>query len=210
MVHQIVEEVMLLILYSWKTAISHWPCKKWSCSWWSSDGGWDGIRRSGAHAHGCRGARACDGTDPGWGRGGGHRVAVWRQQKALGYGGPSTHGHTGQAAVAAASTTKVTLKKEEENMKGINSHIIVQMYFMISNINAKFISMSLVVPSLSFYSPTSVIRPHREWTSAYPDKWFGRIWEICLNTASSVGLNTCTSYNVFTHCYSFCKKLSFV
>ena len=43
-------------------------------------------------------------------------------------------------------------------------------------------------------------------TSAYPDKWFGRIWEICLNTASSVGLNT--SYNLFTHCYSICNKLS--
>ena len=43
-------------------------------------------------------------------------------------------------------------------------------------------------------------------TSAYPDKWFGRIWEICLNTASSVGLNT--SDNVFTHCYSICNKLS--
>ena len=36
-------------------------------------------------------------------------------------------------------------------------------------------------------------------TGTYPDKWFGRIWEICLNTATSVGLNTC--YNVFTHCY---------
>ena len=43
-------------------------------------------------------------------------------------------------------------------------------------------------------------------TSTYPDKWFGRIWEICLNTASSVGLNT--SYNLFTHCYSICNKLS--
>ena len=43
-------------------------------------------------------------------------------------------------------------------------------------------------------------------SSAYPDKWFGRIWEICLNTASSVGLNT--SYNLFTHCYSICNKLS--
>ena len=37
---------------------------------------------------------------------------------------------------------------------------------------------------------------------------FGRIWEICLNTASSVGLNT--SDNVFTHCYSICNKLSFI
>ena len=43
-------------------------------------------------------------------------------------------------------------------------------------------------------------------TSAYPDNWFGRIWEICLNTASSVGLNT--SYNLFIHCYSICIKLS--
>ena len=38
-------------------------------------------------------------------------------------------------------------------------------------------------------------------TGTYPDKWFGWIWEIyiCLNTASSVGLNT--YYNVFTHCF---------
>ena len=27
-------------------------------------------------------------------------------------------------------------------------------------------------------------------TSTYPDKWFGQIWEIRLNTASSIGLNT--------------------
>ena len=45
-------------------------------------------------------------------------------------------------------------------------------------------------------------------TGAYPDKWFGRIWEICLNTESSVGLNT--SDNVFTHCYSICNKLLFI
>ena len=44
-------------------------------------------------------------------------------------------------------------------------------------------------------------------TGTYPDKWFGRIWEICLNTASSVGLNT--YYNVFTHCFCICNKLSF-
>ena len=45
-------------------------------------------------------------------------------------------------------------------------------------------------------------------TSTYPDKWFGRIWEICLNTASSVGLNT--YYNVFTHCFCMCNKFSFI
>ena len=61
--------------------------------------------------------------------------------------------------------------------------------------------------SRSFYECT--VRPRLSGhigTSTYPDKWFGRIWEICLNTASSVGLNT--SYNLFTHCYSICNKLS--
>ena len=57
----------------------------------------------------------------------------------------------------------------------------------------------------------STVRPRLSGhirTSTYPDKWFGRIWEICLNTASSVGL--ITFYSVSTHCYSIYNNLSFV
>ena len=54
----------------------------------------------------------------------------------------------------------------------------------------------------------TTVRPQlsgHDGISTYPDKQFVRIWEICLNTASSLWVNMC--YYVFTHCYSICNKL---
>ena len=54
------------------------------------------------------------------------------------------------------------------------------------------VSISNLTDSLSKVRMGCTVRPRLSGhigTSAYPDKWFGRIWEICLNIASSVELN---------------------
>ena len=115
-----------------------------------------------------------------------------------------------------------SLGEFEEQMKECNAFIFYGLEKFFShlppfklapvNLSGKFSSpevsrepyidmMVLCQMKLSQYGDT--VRPRLSGhigTGAYPDKWFGRIWEMCLNTASSVGLNT--SYNVFTHCYS--------
>ena len=49
-----------------------------------------------------------------------------------------------------------------------------------------------IYPSKYMYSPTSVIRLRLDLTCL--DKRFGWIWDLCLNTASSVGLMHVTMY----------------
>ena len=78
---------------------------------------------------------------------------------------------------------------------------------MLSNVfNTKLefdIKMTLVLWVSMLYLNT--VRPRlygHIGTGTYPEKRFGRIWEFCLNRASSVGFIRVHYYNVFTH-YKF-------
>ena len=98
---------------------------------------------------------------------------------------------------------------------GVQSYIITLLQLTNYIYMKGLLSLACIQIFVQFYSNWSVnwntVRPwlsgHNR-TRAYPDKWFGRIWEICINTESSVGLNT--SYNVITHCYSICNIWSFI
>ena len=79
----------------------------------------------------------------------------------------------------------------------------------------KGISIELLVSVLLTYSSSVVgfkVTTVQPWLSGhvgtYLDKQFVRIWELYLNTASSVGFIHC--YNVCTHCCCICNKLSFI